>query len=170
MDLDPVYTLFQKSETLYYLNNSVKNEPVFGIQNPAINLTWLWICLSRLKTWANYLVKCRPISSVQSYFVSPKMDGLENSWWLRYMTIIAFQISKIAVQKLLKMATFNVDILATITRIIVAALCNRGAIIFLPCGFFLSIFYISFFSSPNLSGHRLDVYHTSTHGVALVRI
>ena len=24
-----------------------------------------------------------------------------------------------------------------------------------------------FYSSPNLSGHRLDVYHTSTHGVAL---
>ena len=41
------------------------------------------------------------------------------------------------------------------------------AIIFLPCGFFfLSIF---FFSSPNLSGRRLGVYHTSTHGVALVR-
>jgi len=34
----------------------------------------------------------------------------------------------------------------------------------------VSIFYLSFFSSPNLSGHRLDVYHTSTHGVALVRI
>jgi len=32
---------------------------------------------------------------------------------------------------------------------------------------FLSSF---FFSSPNLSGRRLDVYHTSTHGVALVRI
>jgi len=39
-------------------------------------------------------------------------------------------------------------------------------IIFLPCDFFLSFFY----SSPNLSGHRLDVYHTFTHGVALVRI
>ena len=26
------------------------------------------------------------------------------------------------------------------------------------------------FSSPNLSGRRLDVYHTSTHGVAFVRI
>jgi len=25
-----------------------------------------------------------------------------------------------------------------------------------------------FFSLPNLSGRRLDVYHTSTHGVALV--
>ena len=38
---------------------------------------------------------------------------------------------------------------------------------------FLSFFFLSsffFFSSPNLSGHRLDVYHTSTHGVALVRI
>jgi len=37
-------------------------------------------------------------------------------------------------------------------------------IIFLPCNFNL------FYSSPNLSGRRLDVYHTSTHGVALVRI
>jgi len=46
------------------------------------------------------------------------------------------------------------------------------SIMFLPCGFFLScsFFFLSLFSSPNLSGHRLDVYHTSTHGVALVRI
>jgi len=51
---------------------------------------------------------------------------------------------------------------------IMAALCNRGAIIFLACDFYLSFFL--FFSSPNLSGHRLDLYHTSTHGVALVRI
>jgi len=34
---------------------------------------------------------------------------------------------------------------------------------FYPVSFF-------FFSSPNLSSRRLDVYHTSTHGVALVRI
>jgi len=27
-----------------------------------------------------------------------------------------------------------------------------------------------FYSLPNLSGHRLDVYHTSTHDVALVWI
>jgi len=44
------------------------------------------------------------------------------------------------------------------------------AIIFLPCGFFLSSFFLLFYSSPNLSGRRVDVYHTSTHGVALVRI
>jgi len=43
------------------------------------------------------------------------------------------------------------------------------AIIFLPCVFFPSS-SILLFSSPNLSGRRLDVYHTSTHGVALVRI
>jgi len=37
---------------------------------------------------------------------------------------------------------------------------------------FLSFFLLllSFFSSPNLSGRRLDVYHISTHGVALVRV
>jgi len=40
-------------------------------------------------------------------------------------------------------------------------------IIFSSCFFLLSSFFIS---SPNLSGRRLDVYHTSTHGVALVRI
>ena len=38
-------------------------------------------------------------------------------------------------------------------------------IIFLPCGYFFL-----FFSSPNLSHRRLDFCHTSTHGVALVRI
>ena len=43
-------------------------------------------------------------------------------------------------------------------------------IIFLPCSFFLSSFFLLFFSSPNLSGRRLDVYHTLAHGVALVRI
>jgi len=41
------------------------------------------------------------------------------------------------------------------------------AIIFSSC----SLFYLlSFFSSPNISRQRLDVYHTSTRGVALVRI
>ena len=34
----------------------------------------------------------------------------------------------------------------------------------------VSFFLSSFFSSPNLSCCRLDAYHTSTHGVALVQI
>jgi len=41
-----------------------------------------------------------------------------------------------------------------------------GQTIIFSCCFFLS----SFFSSPNLSGRRLDVYHTLAHGVALVQI
>jgi len=36
--------------------------------------------------------------------------------------------------------------------------------------FFLLLLYSSLFSSPNLSRRRLDVCHTSTHDVALVRI
>ena len=46
--------------------------------------------------------------------------------------------------------------------IFMAALCNRaGHIYFHPV-------VSSFFSSPNISGRRLDVYHTSTHGVAFI--
>jgi len=43
----------------------------------------------------------------------------------------------------------------------------RQAIYIFILWFLLSFF---FFSSPNLSGQRLDAYHTSTHGVALVQI
>jgi len=41
-----------------------------------------------------------------------------------------------------------------------------GQTIIFSCCFFL----LSFFSSPNLHGRRLDVYHSLAHGVALVRI
>ena len=45
-----------------------------------------------------------------------------------------------------------------------------GPLYFCPVVSFFFFLLSSFFSSPNLSGRRLDVYHTSTHGVALVRI
>jgi len=46
-----------------------------------------------------------------------------------------------------------------------AALCNRcGHYIFCPViSMFFFFLLLSFFSSPNLSGRRLDVYHTSFH-------
>ena len=59
-------------------------------------------------------------------------------------------------------------ILAWLLTVIMAALRSRcGHYIFALC--FLSIF-LFFYSSPNLSRRRLGVYHTLTHGVALVRI
>ena len=42
-----------------------------------------------------------------------------------------------------------------------AALCNRADHYIFALWFLSSIFYLSFFSSLNLSSRRLDVYHTS---------
>jgi len=51
--------------------------------------------------------------------------------------------------------------------LVMATLWNRAGHYIFALWFLLSFF---FFFSPNLSRRRLDVYHTSTHGVALVRI
>jgi len=51
-----------------------------------------------------------------------------------------------------------------------AALWNSAGYYIFALWFHLSIFFLSSFSSPNLSRRRLDVCHTSTHSVALVRI
>jgi len=51
--------------------------------------------------------------------------------------------------------------------LIMAVLRIADADIIFLSGFF---FLLLGFSSPNLSRLRLDVYHTSTHGVALLRI
>jgi len=45
-----------------------------------------------------------------------------------------------------------------------SAVCNRAGHYIFVLWFLLSFLC---FSSPNLSSHRLDVYRTSTHGVAL---
>jgi len=49
-------------------------------------------------------------------------------------------------------------------------LCNRAGHYIFALWFLLSSSSFFLFSSPSLSRQRLDVYHTSTHGVALVRI
>ena len=56
--------------------------------------------------------------------------------------------------------------------LVMAALCNRAGHYAFVMWFLLLSFYLSscLFSSPNLSRRRLDVCHTFTHGVALVRI
>jgi len=100
--------------------------------------------LMRLRTWITHLFDASWIlGSVESY-CRTAIGGRVSSLWSSY------RLDK---------------------KLFMAALWNRaGHYIFML--WFLSIFfYLSiFFSSPNLSGRRLDVYHTSTHGVALVRI
>ena len=54
--------------------------------------------------------------------------------------------------------------------VIMVALWNRADHYIFALWFLLSFFLSSLFSSPNLSRRRVDVCHTSTHGVALVRI
>ena len=56
--------------------------------------------------------------------------------------------------------------------IFMAALRNRAGHYIFALWFLLSSssVFFSFFASPNLSRRRLDVCHTSTHDVALVRI
>jgi len=49
------------------------------------------------------------------------------------------------------------------------ALRNKADHYILSCGFFFFLSSSFFFSSTNLSRRRLNVCHTSTHGVALVR-
>ena len=56
------------------------------------------------------------------------------------------------------------------TALIMVALCNRADHYIFALWFLSSSIFYFFYSSPNLSGCRLDVYHTSTHGMALVRI
>jgi len=54
------------------------------------------------------------------------------------------------------------------SRLFMVALCNTADhYVFMP---WFVVVLLLLFSSPNLSGRRLDVYHTSTHGVALVQI
>ena len=50
---------------------------------------------------------------------------------------------------------------------VMVALWNRAHHYIFALWLLLSFFFLS---SPNLSGRRLDVCHTSTHGVALVQI
>ena len=55
---------------------------------------------------------------------------------------------------------------------VIQSMCNLWPPCIAGCGhiYFHPVVSSFFISSPNLSGRTLDVYHTSKHGVALVRI
>jgi len=74
----------------------------------------------------------------------------------------------IIVTEIIMVALWNrADHYIFILSFVMVALWNRADHYIFMLLFVLSSF---FFSSPNLSRHRLDVCHTSTHAVALVQI
>ena len=74
-------------------------------------------------------------------------------------------VSTVTVQILDKISKVLVCLHLLAGRVFMVALWNRA-----DHYIFILFLLLSFFSSPNLSGRTLDVYHTSTHGVALVQI
>jgi len=80
--------------------------------------------------------------------------------------------SSVAVCRVRPASRANITTLSTVSLRSLWPLYGIGqATVFCPV--VSSFFYLSFrylFSSPNLNRRRLDVYHTSSHGVALVRI
>jgi len=96
----------------------------------------------------------RPVASIAPC----TRNGKRQSLWTFTVTLLKSTVANIAV----------LQVLQYLLQYFLWLPCLADAdIIFLPCSFFLSSI---FYSSPNLSGRRLDDYHTSTHGVALVRI
>jgi len=112
------------------------------------------IC-SIIKKFDNQLTYCNSWNNLDGHSMSVEMALFDRpyvtSWW---QPVVSMYLSCIFPRSYhLLWSTYGIG----------------QAIIFWPCvSIFLSSFYL--FSSPNLSGRRLDVYHTSTDGVALVRI
>jgi len=69
---------------------------------------------------------------------------------------------------LIGIVAYLVAVVSVVCFLVMVALCNRADHYIFALLFLSSIY--PFYSSPNLSGRRLDIYHTLTHGVALVRI
>ena len=95
--------------------------------------------------WANELM-------IKFWWQSGSRIWIRMQIWIRIVTLVRRQLREVC--------TFP-------ALLVMVALCNRADhYIFIL--FLLSFFFLLFFSSPNLSSRRLDVYHTSAHGVVLV--
>jgi len=93
---------------------------------------------------------------------APQDRGTAPNFRPMSITVKQSLISATAEHLLLNPCTLNIDVLLWSPYGI------GQTVIFSSCGFYLlpSVF----FPSPNLSGRTVDVYHISTHDVALVRV
>jgi len=107
-------------------------------------------------------------------FVQLHWCRLSNYWCTLVTAVVVFNYILLLLFTL-QPAVSSSDILllvmdchsATMCTTVMVALWNRADDYIFALSFVLSSFLLS---SPNLSRRRLDVCHTSTHGVALVRI
>ena len=90
-------------------------------------------------------------------------------YWLKRLKAVLLKIINVFMVALCNRADHYIFML----WFVMVALCNRETIYIFMLWFvllLLLLLLLLLFSSPNLSGRRLDVYHTLAHGVALVRI
>ena len=121
------------------------------------------VCPTHISSkWQNPLPK---VWSTSWWYVSEGYHFYEKPGWAdwNYQLLTFIACSWVA-------QILSVFIIGHEPMLVMAALRSRcGHYIFAL--WFLSIYLLSFFySSPNLSGRTLDIYHTSTQGVTLVRI
>jgi len=112
-------------------------------------------------------VLCKKTRKVRTAFSDQQLSALERSFdRQKYLSIherkelaTRLHLSDTQVKTWYQNRRFDM-------HLTMVGLCNRGD------HYSFALWFLSFFflSSPNLSGRRLDVYHTSTHGVALMRI
>ena len=108
--------------------------------------------------------------------LTDKQTPLKTSTSLRYATPMGNELSKDITVCYCRSFEFSGNTNAinpvralynrTLTSLIMVALWNRADHYIFMLLFLLLLLLSSFFSSPNLSRRRLDVCHTSTHGVA----
>jgi len=118
--------------------------------------------------------KFRPPPRFQSQYRRYLSRLWQATDWHKYDSYLLCveSVDKTLIFALLKqwLLQYNKQKLETVLYLFMVALCNRETIYIFMLWFVLSSSSFFFFSLPNLSRRRLDVCHTSTHGVALVRI
>ena len=115
------------------------------------------------------------LTTVRKNFRTDLHEIFREGWqWTNEQTIKFWRRSgsgiriQIPIASLVRRALAEVCIVQVL--LVMVALWNRRDHYIFILSFVLSSSFFFFLSSPNLSRCRLDVCHTSTHGVALVRI
>ena len=114
---------------------------------------------------------CKDVVFINRLWLNDTSLAVSKTKGVHYLSLHWHVVATKSIGELSQFKVARANTLRRKTALIMAALCNRADhYIFALCMFSSFFLLLYFFCSPNLSGRRLDVYHTSTHGVALARI